>query len=171
MRGRELLDDFKKLYNLYSKDLYKYMFYLTHDSDLSEELVQETFYQAFISIHRFKGHSKIKTWLYQIGKNVYYKNARKKLPKHDLFDEENCNFDIKSTPETILQLFEQQLELYTAIRKLTEPYKEVVILRSFNELSFKEIGEVFSESENWARVTFHRGKLKLRAALIKGENQ
>jgi RNA polymerase sigma-70 factor, ECF subfamily len=165
------LDDFKELYNLYSKELYKYMYYLTHDSNLAEDLVQETFYQAFISIHRFKGHSKIKTWLYQIGKNVYYKNARNKLSKCDLFDEENGDFATTSTPETIFYLNEQQKELHTAIRELTEPYKEVVILRSFNELSFKEIGEVFSESENWARVTFHRGKQKLRAILSKGENK
>jgi RNA polymerase sigma-70 factor, ECF subfamily len=170
-RGRELLDDFKELYNLYSKELYKYMFYLTHDSNISEELVQETFYQAFISIHRFKGHSKIKTWLYQIGKNVYFKNARMKLSKCDLFEEENGDFATTYTPETILQLHEQQTELHTAIQKLTEPYKEVVILRSFNELSFKDIGEVFSESGNWARVTFHRGKQKLRATLSKGENK
>ena len=53
--------------------------------------------------------------------------------------------------------------------KLKEPYKQVVILRAFNELSFKEIGEILSESENWARVTFHRGKQKLQTILNKGE--
>lgn len=146
------------------------MYYLTHDSKLAEDLVQETFYQAFISIHRFKGHSKIKTWLYQIGKNVYYKNTRKQLSQYDLLDEENVKFSTTSTPETILQSHEQQAELHTAIQKLPEPYKEVVIMRSFNELSFKDIGEVFLESENWARVTFHRGKQKLRATLSKGDN-
>jgi DNA-directed RNA polymerase specialized sigma24 family protein len=44
----------------------------------------------------------------------------------------------------------------------------VVILRAFNELSFKEIGEILSESENWARVTFYRGKQKLMSIIEKG---
>lgn len=76
-----------------------------------------------------------------------------------------------STPDRVLEQVEQERDLHKAIHKLNEPYKQVVILRSFNELTFKEVGEIFSESENWARVTFHRGKLKLREILKKGEDQ
>ncbi|MFJ7508341.1 RNA polymerase sigma factor [Peribacillus simplex] len=168
------MKDFKEFYRLYSKELYNYLFYLTNDRTLAEELVQETFYQAFKSIHRFKGDSKIKTWLYQIGKNVYYKYLKMNSPNNDVFDENDGNFANISTPENILQKEEQDRALHQAIQQLKEPYKQVVILRSFNELSFKDIGEVFLESENWARVTFHRGKHKLRTILKRGndlENQ
>lgn len=168
MRG-ENLEDFKELYRLYSKQLYNYLFYLTNDHSSAEELVQETFYQAFTSIHRFKGQSTIKTWLYQIGKNVYYKYLRKKQIGNAEFDENDLNVANYSTPENIWEKEEQERLLHLAIQQLKEPYKQVVILRSFNELSFKEIGEIFVESENWARVTFHRGKHKLRGILQKGD--
>ncbi|MEQ6377459.1 RNA polymerase sigma factor [Bacillaceae bacterium S4-13-56] len=165
------MKDFQELYRLYSKPLYNYLFYLTSDRALAEELVQETFYQAFKSIHRFKGESSIKTWVFQIGRNVYYKHLKKNLHKHDEFDENDMKFVSLSTPDRVLEQVEQERMLHQAIQELKEPYKQVLILRSFNELSFKEIGEMFRESENWSRVTFHRGKLKLREILKKGEDQ
>lgn len=162
------MKDFKELYRLYSKELYNYLFYLTNDRTLAEELVQETFYQAFKSIHRFRGDSKIKTWLYQIGKNVYYKYLKMNPPNNDVFDESDGKFANSFTPEHILLDEEQDRVLHQAIQQLRDPYKQVVILRSFNELSFKDIGGVFLESENWARVTFHRGKHKLSTILKRG---
>jgi RNA polymerase sigma-70 factor (ECF subfamily) len=161
--------DLKEFYKLYSKQLYNYLFYLTNDRSLAEELVQETFYQAFKSIHRFKGNSSIKTWLYQIGKNVYYKHLKKNPPTNEEFEENDVKFANFSTPENIWERKEQERILHQAVQQLKEPHKQVVILRSFNELSFKEIGEIFEESENWARVTFHRGKHKLREILKEGE--
>lgn len=163
------MKDFKKLYRLYAKQLYNYLFYLTNDHSLTEELVQETFYQAFQSIHRFKGKSTIKTWLYKISKNVYYRHLRKNKVHLNEFDEDSVNVADFSTPEKIWEQAEQEKALHLAIQQLKEPYKQVVILRSFNDLSFKEIGIIFDESENWARVTFHRGKQKLREILKKGE--
>ena len=168
MRG-ERLKDFKQLYKLYSKPLYNYLLYLTNDRSLAEELVQETFYQVIISIHRFKGRSTIKTWVYQIGKNVYYKHLKKNAMNNGEFDENDVKFADFSTPENIWEKEERESVLHLAIQQLKEPYKQVVILRSFNELSFKEIGNILEGSENWARVTFHRGKLRLREILKKEE--
>jgi RNA polymerase sigma-70 factor, ECF subfamily len=59
------LDEFKKLYINYEKQIYKYLFYLSGDKFIAKELTQETFYQAFKSIHSFKGRSKISTWLFE----------------------------------------------------------------------------------------------------------
>jgi RNA polymerase sigma-70 factor (ECF subfamily) len=162
------LKDFKELYRLHSKQLFSYLFYLTNDRSLAEELVQETFYQAFKSIHRFKGNSKIKTWLFQIAKHVYYKHLKKNPLNIDEFNETDGNITSFSSPEKILEKEEQEQLLHEGIQQLKEPYKQVVILRSYNELSFKEIGEILLESENWARVTFHRGKQKLREYLKRG---
>jgi RNA polymerase sigma-70 factor (ECF subfamily) len=146
------------------------MYYLTNDSSLAEELVQETFYQAFKSIHRFQGKSKVRTWLYQIAKHVYYKHLKKNHShKSEHFDEGIGYIADYDTPDTVFQKKEEEKILHRSIMSLEEPYKQVVILRAFNELSFKEIGEILSESENWARVTFHRGKQKLQTILKKGE--
>ncbi len=59
------------------------------------------------------------------------------------------------------------MELLKAIHKLKEPYKEIVTLCTFSELSFKEIGEIFGESEGWSRTTFYRGKLQIKDILTK----
>ena len=55
------------------------------------------------------------------------------------------------------------------LHSISDPYREVLYLRVFGELSFKEIGEIMEKSENWARVTFYRGKEKLREKMTKKE--
>jgi len=163
------LKEFDTLYRLHSKELFKYLFYLTNDASLAEELVQETFFQAFKSIHLFKGKSKVKTWLYQIAKHVHYKYIKKNpYTNSEEFNEKGEYAINYQTPEMIFEKKEDEKHLHSLIIKLNEPYKQVVILRGLNELSFKEIGEILSESENWARITFFRGKQKLQE-ILKGE--
>ena len=65
---------------------------------------------------------------------------------------------------------EQASDIIAAIQKLKEPYKEVFSLRTFSELSFREIGKEFGKNESWARVTYHRAKLKVKEEL-KDENE
>src|SRR5699024_5778820 len=100
-------------YELYSKDLFNYLLYLTHSHSLSEELVQETFYQAFKSIHRFRGESKVKTWLFQIAKHLYYKHIRDNpFPTNLHFDDERESGANSENPETILQKKEEEIKLH-----------------------------------------------------------
>ncbi len=121
-----------------------------------------------MSIHRFQGKSKVKTWLFQIAKHVYYKHLKKNpFPSNLQFDDSGESLANLDTPETILQKKEDDMFLHFAITELKEPYKQVMVLRAFNELSFKEIGDIFSNSENWARVTFYRAKLQLHDILMR----
>ncbi len=64
---------------------------------------------------------------------------------------------------------EENVELYRAIHSLPEPSREVVHLRAFAGLSFRQIGDIFGKSENWARVTYFRAKAALRKELGKNE--
>lgn len=163
------MKEFDALYRLHSKEIFKYLFYLTNDNSLAEELVQETFFQAFKSIHLFQGKSKVKTWLYKIAKHVHYKYINKNpYTKSEEFSEKGEYAINYQTPEMIFQKKDKEKHLHELIMKLKEPYKQVVILRGLNELSFKEIGEILSESESWARVTFFRGKQKLQE-ILRGE--
>jgi RNA polymerase sigma-70 factor, ECF subfamily len=162
--------DVKKIYQRYKEDIYKYLYYLTRNKELAEDLVQETFLQAFTSIHRFKGNSKVRTWLFQIAKFVYYNHSRKnKKEKISALEEIDFFINGKSPEHTYLEK-EREQSIFRALASLSDPYKQVVILKLYNELSFREIGDVFEKSENWARVTFHRGKLKLLQLLEKGGN-
>lgn len=154
------MDDMEKIYREYAQTVYKYLMTLCHDSSLSEELTQETFYQAVKSINRFDGSCKISVWLCQIAKHMWYRHLNKN--KREVPTEKaKYDFSIPSTEDEVLSN-ESHLDLLKQIHNLNEPAREIVYLRAFGGLSFKEIGEVFGKSENWARVTFYRSKEKLK---------
>ena len=72
------MQDIEEIYNNYAQIVYKYIFYLTKNKKLSEDIVQETFLVAVKNINKFRGESKISTWLCQIAKFILYKDIRKK---------------------------------------------------------------------------------------------
>ena len=157
------MDDFKQLYIKYEKQIFKYLFYLSGDKFIAEELTQDTFFQAFISIHHFKGNSKVSTWLFQIAKFTFYKYLKKNKKVHHVDDISKFENKISNeeTPENIYERKEESLSVLNAIGKLNQTQKEIIILRSYNELSYKEIGDIFNQSDIWARVNFYRAKNKL----------
>ncbi|MBR0374103.1 MAG: sigma-70 family RNA polymerase sigma factor [Mogibacterium sp.] len=148
----------EEIYKSYAMTVYKYLLSMTHDEDLSEELTQETFYQAIRTIDHYDESCRISTWLCGIARNVL-RTYRRRNPQH----EELGDWDSPSPPEQdeVIRA-EERVQLIRRIHELQEPAREVVYLRAFGELSFREIGAVFGKSENWARVTFYRGKEKLR---------
>jgi len=150
-----------EIYIEHSKTVYRYLFSVTGDRDLSEELTQETFFQAVKNIDHFDGKSKISTWLCGIAKNVLLTYRRKNPIQDELSEEISSNF----SPESNLIQSEDKLLIMRKLHMLDDNVREVMYLRLFGNLSFKEIGEILSKSENWARVTFYRGKEKLRKEL------
>jgi RNA polymerase sigma-70 factor, ECF subfamily len=159
------LEDFEELYRLYSKKLFRYLVCLSGDRRLAEELLQETFYQAINSIFRFKGNSKVSTWLYQISKNVYLKHVSRTRRERLASLDEAENTASPELLDAAMIVEEQNTNLTTAISRLNDPFREIIVLRIFNELSFKEVGDLFNRSEGWARINFYRAKLQLRAFL------
>ncbi|MBN1567337.1 MAG: RNA polymerase sigma factor [Acidobacteria bacterium] len=159
------MEDIEELYRQNAKKLFRYLFCLCGDRQLAEELLQETFYQAITSIFRFKGDSKVSTWLYRIARNVYLKHlSRTRKERLTSLDEAvNAAAPWLSEAENVEQ--ERGDRLAEAIARLNHPFREIVFLRVFNELSFREVGEVFARSEGWARINFYRAKLQVKAIL------
>ena len=153
------MQDMDEIYRAYAQTVYKYLLAQTHNADLAEELTQETFYQAVRSIGRYNGSCKLSVWLCQIAKHQWYHHLRK--TKHELPAEELPELPDVSAEETVLG-GEARMELLKKIHALPEDAREVVYLRSFGGLSFREIGDVTGHTENWARVTFYRGKQRLQ---------
>ena len=156
------MQDMEQIYEQYFQTVYKYLFCLTRNSDISEELTQETFYRAVKKIHTFKGDCKISVWLCQIAKNLWYDECRKN--RKNLKPSEDTFFEIQDTDMTEEKVIqnEEKMVLYKKLQKLDEKTREVIYLRITGELSFKEIGTILNQTENWARVTFYRGKQKLK---------
>lgn len=153
-----MMQPMEEIYKSYATTVYKYLLSMTHDEDLSEELTQESFYQAIRTIDRYDESCRISTWLCGIAKNVLITYRRKNRQHEELAD-----WDSPQQPEQDeLICSEERVLLIRRIHELQEPAREVMYLRVFGELSFREIGEVLGKTENWARVTFYRGKEKLR---------
>lgn len=156
------MQDIEKIYEEYFETVNKYLFCLTHNNDISEELTQETFYRAVTKINTYKGECKISVWLCQIAKNLWFDQCRKNKKTVNIDENDLLNVQaLNSTEEQVISNDEKIL-LYKKMQNLDEKMREVLYLRITGELSFKEIGIILNKTENWARVTFYRGKNQLK---------
>lgn len=153
------MQNMRGAYEEYYQTVYKFLMGLTAGNhELAEELTQETFYRATKNIGKFRGDSKMSTWLCQIAKYAFYqyidkKNRQKEVPLETVVD-----IALEEEVEKSYIQNETKLSLYKKIQELESPMKDVVMLRLTGDLSFREIGDILGKSENWARVTFYRGK-------------
>lgn len=151
------------IYGKYCKCVYNFLYKLTNDIELSEELTQETFYTAIKKINTLKNKESIRTWLYQIAKNKW-KDYLKKNKKSNLdLDENNlenlvANYDI----EEDMIAKENIIEFYKKIHMLDIDTREIIYLKITRNFTFKEIAQILGKNEEWARMKFCRGKLKLK---------
>ena len=155
------MQDMEQIYKQYFETVNKYLFCLTHNNDISEELTQETFYKAVKKIDTYKGECKISVWLCQIAKHIWYDYC-KKNEKVIQVEEELLKTREEDTTEQKVISNDEKMLLYKKMQALDEKTREVIYLRITGELSFKEIGIILNKTENWARVTFYRGKNQLK---------
>lgn len=158
------MQNIEEIYKEYFKTVNKYLFCLTHNDDISEELTQETFYRAVKKINTYKGECKISVWLCQIAKNLWYDKCRKDKRLVHIEESELFNLQALNNIEEEIISKEEKMLLKDKIQKLDKKISEVIYLRIVGELSFKEIGIIMNKTENWARVTFYRGKNKMKEA-------
>lgn len=153
---------FEELYRQYYSQVYFYVLGLCRNEHIAEEITQETFFKVLKKMDTFKGQCKVNVWITQIAKNTFYNYCREKK-----LDPESSLEDI-GTEETIEdKIIDQETteQILMILHKMQEPYKEVFWMRTFGELSFKEIGNIHGKTESWARVTYHRTKLMIREEL------
>lgn len=154
------MDSMEQIYQAHARTVYKFLLSQCHDADLAEELTQETFYQAVRSIDRFQGNCKVSVWLCQIAKHLWYQHLRKANRETELPEEAELPLMPSAEDEAVSR--SGQLDMLRRVHELPEPGREVVYLRAFGGLSFREIGDVLGKTETWARVTFYRGKERLK---------
>lgn len=155
------MTEFEEVYRLYFRDVYRYCLALTRDEQMAEEVTQETFFKALGAIDKFDGKCKIYVWLCQIAKNTYF-TMHSRDKRQSVLSEEPADWE--NLEEQLLSK-ESAFEIHRILHALEEPYKEVFSLRTFGELPFRQIGELFGKTESWARVTYHRAKLKIKEEL------
>lgn len=155
--------EFEKIYSTYFNDVFRYIRRLSNNEHIAEEITADTFFKAMHSIDSFRGDCDIRVWLCQIAKNSYLSYLKKSGRIDNIEDIELLNVpDSNEIVEEQLVKNEEVIQIQKILHDIPEPYKEVFMWRVFAELSFKQIGQIFNKSENWACVTYHRARNKIK---------
>ena len=163
--------EFDEIYRLYSADLYHFILSLCKNDSLAMDIMQDTMLRAIENIDKFKGNCSIKTYLFTIARNLYLDTLKKSENKNISSDGTEQEFADGTSFVDRLTDKESALTIHRLLHCLDEPYKEIFSLRVFAELSFREIGDIFGNSENWARTAFFRAKKKLITLMTKEEEE
>lgn len=142
--------------------VFRYVYSLCKEEAWAEEITQEAFFKALKSIDAFRGECKLSAWLCQIAKNIFYTQAKRCQRYAD------APLEVLAASDSMEQKLlnrETAFEIHLLLHELDEPYKEVFWMRTFGELSFSEIARLLGKTESWARVTYHRAKLKMKEGI------
>ena len=155
-----LHDEWKLIYETYSKALYLYALSLTGNPQDAEDLLQETFVKAFLS---YESTGSIKSWLIIVLRNEFYNLMRKR--KREVYEDTTCYLMDKISDEsdvldTLIQN-EERKQLYLAIRKLPVSMREILMESIYFQLKDDEIASLHRMSQENVRQIRSRAKKKL----------
>ncbi|MFW5823037.1 MAG: RNA polymerase sigma factor [Tangfeifania sp.] len=165
LRERKTRDEgFRLLMNTYKEKIYWHIRRLVVSHQDAEDILQETFINAYRYAGSFKGESRLYTWLYRIATNEcirYFKKAQKQCQNVEMDEKMINSFVINDAEneESILVKFQK------AIMKLPEKQRIVFNMRYYDELSYKEMGEILNSSENALKTNYHYATEKIKACL------
>ncbi len=161
------MERFEALFRCYYMDIYRFLMKLSHYNDeLSEDLTQETFYQAYLALPSFQGNCHIKTWLIQIAKNQFFMRLRKNKDMVVAMGEFDVDF-ISMEESLENNVIRRQLldDAWKVIASMPDKMREVLLYRLNAALPYAQIAVLLSITESSAKVLFYRGKNLLRAKL------
>lgn len=158
---RRLLEE---LFAVHYKDVCHYLYSLSRDASLSEDLAQEVFLEAVRSIAAFRGEAQLKTWLFSIARHKWYSWLRKKGRQAETEGLAEFYAADDRTPEEQYQSRELADRIYKLLDQEPERTRRIVLMR-LEGFSFYEIGAEVGISENSARVIDFRTKTKIRQIL------
>ena len=155
------------VYRAYSREIYLYLYGLSHNRQLSEDLMQETFAKALITV--VTADTGIRAWLYKVARNLYFNTYRK--DKRLIIGLENAEnkaeirVEIEESLLSKLLRTEREKALYKALNKLESKKREVLLLQYFSGLSGKDIAKLLDITTENVRILVFRGKKELKLYL------
>ncbi|PIS04613.1 MAG: hypothetical protein COT81_05610 [Candidatus Buchananbacteria bacterium CG10_big_fil_rev_8_21_14_0_10_42_9] len=154
------LDSFGALYDLYIKKIYNFIYYKTLHKETAEDLTSKTFIKALDKIGTFKiDQGTFSAWIYQIARNNvidYYRSQKQEIDIEDVWDLSAKPF--KAEVEAKMEL--EKVQKY--IQGIPSEQREIIILRVWEGLSYKEIADIVGKNENNCKVIYSRAMSKLR---------
>lgn len=147
--------------------LYHYVLALCRNEALAQDITQDTFLKALRASDKFQGDSSLYTWLCAIAKRLLINRYKKESREFPCDDFSGTLPKTERSPEELVSDKNTAMYIHRILHKMSEPYKEVFSLRVFGQLSFREIANLFSKTESWARVTYHRARKIINEELRK----
>jgi len=163
------MESVKELYEIYEPYVFKYLYGLSLNYHVAEELTQETFFQIIKSFYSFRGECHVKTWIYKIARNVYFQWYRKKGVSILHIGDELFDIAGKGGPEESFEKKEKHQAIVYTLMQISEKYREILWLRDWQALSYEEIAAVTNKSISWVKVNIHRARLEFKKNYIEKE--
>ena len=155
---------FGVLYDAYIKDIYRFIYYKTHQKEVAEDLTSEVFTKAFEKLSSFStDKGSFRPWLYQIARNKVIDHYRTRKSSENIEDA----WDIASNENQERDLEAKQMadQLQEFLHLLTSDQRDIIVMRLWQDMSYKEISEVLGKTETNCRVSYARGVEKLRTLM------
>lgn len=164
--------EFEQIYSTYFESVYRYIWKLSGDEHIAEEIKSETFLKAMKSIEDFRGDCDMRVWICQIAKNTYYSYMKKshRMVSVDEIEIQSIT-DSNAFIEEQIGIQEEIRQIRKILHMMSDPYKEVFMWRVFGEMSFKEIGALYGKTDNWACVTYHRARKMIQDRLEENDDE
>lgn len=165
-----------ELVDRYSARVFGLLYRLTGSRETAEDLLQETFLRVVRTIPEYRHGGRFESWLFRIAANLARDHARRMkrrgrsiaLERPGRPDEPECSEPADATrPDPLAELLKREAEerVSTVLRGLAEAEREIILLRHFSELSFREIAELLDIPLGTALARAHRALKRLKAAL------
>jgi RNA polymerase sigma-70 factor (ECF subfamily) len=160
-------DSFARIVDMYAGRCYGYFYRLTGDRNLSDELLSELFVRLVQKMGSYKGGA-FESWLFRIARNIFHDYLRGKRRHKKLLTARRTELELESEPDELPRSDtsdEQLSRLQSRLQRLDTDTRELIMLRFYSELSFKEIAAIRSEPLGTALSKLHRGLKKLRGLM------
>lgn len=151
-----------RIYHYYFHDVYRFLLSLCHDHYTAEDLLQETFFRAYLHLENYKDEH-VKTWLFTVARNAfidYYRQQQRSIIKDKQFFKQYADHSKQPLDHMIMD--ENMQEVIKLLQNLPEKHKQAVLLRDFHDFSYKEGAKVMDVSLAYFKVLLFRGRQEIR---------
>lgn len=160
-------NSFSELVRRHQKALVRLCVRFTHDLDMAEEIVQESFIKAYEKIHLFEGRASFKSWLFQIAVNTAKNSLR--ANRHETVNVDNVHISVNAVAESGMVKRDIAAALSAEVDRLPHRQRMAVVLRIYEDLSFKEIAQIMDCPYDTAKANFRHAVLKIKEAFQENE--
>lgn len=159
-------EDLEQIYIAFAEPLYYYLLKLSGSPHIAEELVQETFFRATLSLDLYED-GQVRAWLYMVARNAYLDEWRKRrrwgwVPFSNLLTDSKFFISPYGIPEDTLDAAELSGNVKDIMSLLPESYRSILYLREFEEFSYSEIAHTLALSESQVKVNLHRARARFK---------